>query len=73
MSYVVLTTNRFDKAFKKLDSHTQKIIKGWITKNLIDCADPRSRGKGLTATRGHPWAYLCAEHSEPLTKTIPRQ
>lgn len=73
MSYAVLTTNRFDKAFKKLDSHTQKIIKGWITKTSSIAQILGSRGKGLTATRGHPWAYLRAEHSEPLTKTIPRQ
>ncbi|AJC70127.1 pirin [Trueperella pyogenes TP8] len=54
MSYAVLATNRFDKAFKKLDSHTQKIIKGWITKTSSIAQILGSRGKGLTATRGHP-------------------
>ena len=33
--YVIETTSRFDKEFKKLDRYTQRMIKGWIDKNLV--------------------------------------
>ena len=42
MIYQLVTTDRFDKAFKKLDRQTQKIIKAWIDKNLMHCIDPRT-------------------------------
>ena len=57
MSYSVKTTSRFDKEFKKLDRYTQKIIKSWIEKNLIDCSNPRQHGKGLSANRSDQWRY----------------
>ena len=55
MSYRVETTARFDKEFKKLDRYTQKMLKAWIEKNLVDCMDPRVHGKGLTANRSGQW------------------
>ncbi len=57
MIYRVITTAKFDKAFKKLDKHTQKIIKSWIDKNLKDCSDPRIHGKGLVSNRSGQWRY----------------
>ena len=57
MNYKIVTTEKFDKAFKKLDRQTQKIIKAWIDKNLTDCEDPRIHGKGLTANRSGHWRY----------------
>ena len=57
MSYSIETTSRFDKEFKKLDKYTQKIIKSWIEKNLIDCSNPRQHGKGLSANRSDQWRY----------------
>lgn len=53
----IVTTNRFDKSFKKLDRQTQKIIKAWIEKNLIDCENPRLHGKALSANRSGQWRY----------------
>ena len=50
MKYRVETTPRFEKEFRKLDRYTQRMLKAWIDKNLVDCADPRAHGKGLTAT-----------------------
>ena len=47
MKYRIETTSRFDKEFKKLDNYTQRMIKSWICKNLIDCENPRQHGKGL--------------------------
>ena len=57
MTYKIVTTKKFDKAFKKLDRQTQKIIKAWIDKNLTDCENPRIHWKGLTANRSGQWRY----------------
>lgn len=49
MSYSVEITSRFEKEFKKLDRYTQRMIKGWIDKNLVGTDNPRQHGKDLTA------------------------
>lgn len=49
MIYQLTTTDRFDKAFKKLDRQMQKIVEAWIDKNLIGCENPRIHDRGLTA------------------------
>ena len=65
MSYVVRTTPRFEKEFKKLDRYTMKMIKAWIEKNLSGCENPRVKGKALTANRkGH--RLLCLIEDEEL-------
>lgn len=62
MIYQLITTDKFDKAFKKLDRQTKKIIKAWIDKNLMDCEDPRIHGKGLTANRSGQWRYRVGDY-----------
>lgn len=62
MMYHVETTPRFDKEFKKLDRYTQRMIKAWIEKNLVNCEDPRSSGKGLTANRNGQWRYRIGDY-----------
>ena len=62
MIYQLLTTDRFDKAFKKLDQQTQRIIKAWIDKNLDGCENPRLHGKGLTANRSGQWRYRVGDY-----------
>lgn len=62
MTYSVETTARFDKEFKKLDRYTQKMLKSWIEKNLVDCTDPRVHGKALTANRIGQWRYRIGEY-----------
>ena len=62
MSYSIETTARFDKEFKKLDRYTQRMIKGWIDKNLADTDDPRRHGKGLTANRNGQWRYRIGDY-----------
>ena len=57
MIYQIVTTDKFDKSFKKLDKQTQKIIKSWIEKNLVGCENPRLHGKGLTANKSGQWRY----------------
>ncbi len=60
--YDVELTERFKKEFRKLDKYTQKIIRAWINKNLVDCTDPRQHGKGLTANRSGQWRYRIGDY-----------
>lgn len=62
MSYRVKTTPKFDKEFTKLDKYTQRMIKAWIDKNLVNCEDPRARGKALTADRSGQWRYRIGDY-----------
>lgn len=62
MSYRVETTARFDREFRKLDRYTQRMLKGWIDKNLVDTDDPRRHGKGLTANRSGQWRYRIGDY-----------
>lgn len=62
MTYQIFTSDKFDKSFKKLDRQTQKIIKAWIEKNLMDCENPRLYGKGLTANRSGRWRYRVGDY-----------
>ena len=58
----VETTARFDREFRKLDRYTQRMLKAWIEKNLVNCDDPRRHGKGLTANRSGEWRYRIGDY-----------
>jgi len=60
--YRVETSVRFDKEFRKLDKYTQKMIRSWINKNLVDCKNPRDKGKGLSANRSGQWRYRIGDY-----------
>lgn len=60
--YDVELSERFKKEFRKLDKYTQKIIRAWINKNLVDSTDPRQHGKGLTANRSGQWRYRIGDY-----------
>ena len=62
MSYSVETTLRFDREFKKLDRFTQRMLKAWIEKHLIDCENPRAYGKPLVADRKGLWRYRIGDY-----------
>lgn len=62
MKYCVETTTRFDREFKKLDRYTQRMIKSWIDKNLVNCNDPRLHGKALSANRRGQWRYRIGDY-----------
>ena len=62
MSYSIETTARFNKEFKKLDKYTQRMIKGWIEKNLVGEENPRRHVKGLTANRSGQWRYRIGDY-----------
>ena len=62
MTYQLLTTDQFNKAFKKLDKQTQRIIKTWIDKNLMNCENPRIHGKALIANKAGQWRYRVGDY-----------
>lgn len=62
MKYTIRSTPTFEKAFKKLDKYTMKMIKSWINKNLVDCENPRAKRKGLTANRSGQWRYRIGDY-----------
>ena len=62
MKYRVEVTPRFEKEFRKLDRYTQRMLKAWIDKNLVDCEDPRAHGKGRTANRSGQWRYRIGDY-----------
>ena len=62
MKYRVETTSRFDKQFKKLDHYTRRMIKAWIEKNLVGCADPRQHGKALLANHSGQGRYRIGDY-----------
>lgn len=57
MSWSVESTRRFEREFKKLDKFTQRLIKGWIEKNLSHTQDPRQQGRALSASLASLWRY----------------
>ena len=62
MKYRVELSQRFQKEFKKLDKYTQKMLRAWIDKNLVDSENPRNTGKGLTANRSGQWRYRIGDY-----------
>lgn len=60
--YDVELSDRFKGEFRKLDKYTQKIIRAWIDKNLVNCEDPGKHGKRLTANRSGQWRYRIGDY-----------
>ncbi len=58
----VETTPRFDKEIANLDKYTQKMLKTWITDNLIDTDNTIGHGKSLTANRSGQWRYRIGDY-----------
>ena len=63
MKYRLLTTDAFDRRFKKLDPAVQKTIKRWIETHLLDeTRDPRDSGKPLTGNYKGYWRYRIGDY-----------
>lgn len=62
MIYEIVTTEKFDKSFKKLDRQIQRMMKAWIEKNLVQAEDPRQHGKGLAANQSGQWRYRIGDY-----------
>lgn len=55
--YTLLTTDDFDKEFKRLDRSVQIMLKKWIQKHLADTDNPQAYGKPLSANLKGYWRY----------------
>ena len=62
MIFHVVFSETAQKALKKLDKYTQKIILLWLNKYLEGCKDPRTHGKPLTANRTGQWRYRIGDY-----------
>ena len=61
-SYELELSERFKKEFRKLDHYTQKMIRGWIDKTLVETDNPRSYGKALTGNLAGLWRYRIGDY-----------
>ena len=50
------------KQIEKLDKYTKRIIVDWISKNLVECENPRIHGKPLSANRAGQWRYRIGDY-----------
>lgn len=50
------------KQLEKMDKQTARLIKNWITKNLVDCIDPRQHGKSLNRNLKGFWRYRVGDY-----------
>ena len=62
MTYSIETTERFDKMFRKLDRYTQKLVRAWIIKHLMNSDDQRAYGKVLSADKRGLWRYRIGDY-----------
>lgn len=46
----------------KLDRGVQALILSWIEKNLLNCENPRAKGKPLTANYSGLWRYRVGDY-----------
>lgn len=60
--YNVVLSDRFKKEFRKLDKYTQKMMRAWIDKNLVNCENPGEHGRGLTAQRSGQRRYRIGDY-----------
>ncbi|MGB4778273.1 type II toxin-antitoxin system RelE family toxin [Microbacterium sp.] len=58
----LLYSARADKQLAKLDTGVRRVIVAWLNKNIDGCADPRAKGKGLTAGLSGKWRYRVGDY-----------
>lgn len=57
----VETTDQFEREFKKLDRAVQRRVMTYL-EEIENLADPRQRGKGLSADHVGVWRYRVGEY-----------
>ena len=62
MNWRLETSSRFEKEFKKFDRYTQRIVKGWLAKNIANPNNPRTHGQALTGALTGLWCYRIGDH-----------
>ncbi|MEL5720980.1 MAG: type II toxin-antitoxin system RelE/ParE family toxin [Treponemataceae bacterium] len=60
--YQVKIQESVEKQLKKMDKQTQRVIKNWIIKNLVDTKNPRQHGKALTGNLQGIWRYRVGDY-----------
>lgn len=60
--YKVEFTKTAIKELSKLDKQTQRIVKHWVTKNLIGSTNPRIHGKELKGKLKGIWRYRVGDY-----------
>lgn len=73
MKYKLLFSKRAKNEISKLDNSTSKLLKGWVSKHLTDCENPRVYGKDLSGNMSGYWRYrigdyrlICEIHDDEL-------
>lgn len=62
MSYKVEYSKSAQKQIKKMDLYTKVMLTRWITKNLVDCSNPRQHGKALKGNLKNQWRYRVGDY-----------
>lgn len=62
MNYKVEYSKTAQKQIKKLDNYTQVMLMNWITKNLVNCKDPKIHGKALKGNLKGQWRYRVGDY-----------
>lgn len=62
MKYHVEFSKEALKQLKRMDRQNAALILGWIRKNLENCENPRTFGKGLTSNRSGQWRYRIGDY-----------
>lgn len=50
------------RQIKKLDEYTQIMLLNWISKNLVNCANPFEHGKALDGDLKNLWRYRIGDY-----------
>ena len=61
MSYQLLYTDKALKQLKKMDKHSQRLVTGYL-RNLEKLAEPRAKGKALSANLKGFWRYRIGDY-----------
>ena len=57
MSYTVKYKTSARKNLEKFDSTVRNQIREWIEINLVDCENPRAKGRALEGNLSNLWRY----------------
>lgn len=60
--YTLKYSDKALKQLKKLDKSVQKLILSWLQNNIVNCENPRNKGKGLTSNRSKKWRYRVGDY-----------
>ncbi|MCL2391465.1 MAG: type II toxin-antitoxin system RelE/ParE family toxin [Oscillospiraceae bacterium] len=60
--YTLEPTPLFAKQFRKLDKFVQRQVKRYMEELVEDGANPKAKGKNLTANRAGQWRYRVGDY-----------